>query len=98
MHDNDGGVNSNFVVQPLHGRQIAVYGDGGQNRSFWCVSALVAAVVRFMGLDLDPGPGSLGSPTAITIREVADRVVPMTSAGPRIQLNPRQSMTRCAAR
>ena len=34
MHPNDGRVVSNFVVQALLGRDIAIYGDGSQNPLF----------------------------------------------------------------
>jgi nucleoside-diphosphate-sugar epimerase len=34
MHPNDGRVVSNFIVQALLGRDITIYGDGTQTRSF----------------------------------------------------------------
>jgi UDP-glucuronate decarboxylase len=34
MHENDGRVVSNFVVQALAGQPLTVFGDGKQTRSF----------------------------------------------------------------
>ena len=34
MHPNDGRVVSNFIVQALQGKDITIYGDGMQTRSF----------------------------------------------------------------
>jgi UDP-glucuronate decarboxylase len=43
MHENDGRVVSNFVVQALAGQPLTVFGDGKQTRSFCFVSDLVGA-------------------------------------------------------
>src|SRR6202161_960658 len=48
MHENDGRVVSNFIVQALRGEDITIYGDGSQTRSFCYVSDLVDGLVRLM--------------------------------------------------
>ncbi len=48
MHPNDGRVVSNFIVQALLGRDITVYGDGRQTRSFCYVDDLIDGLVRLM--------------------------------------------------
>src|SRR5215217_529575 len=48
MHPNDGRVVSNFIVQALRGKDITVFGDGGQSRSFCYVDDLVEAITRLM--------------------------------------------------
>jgi UDP-glucuronate decarboxylase len=48
MHENDGRVVSNFVVQALAGQPLTVFGDGKQTRSFCYVSDLVEGFVRLM--------------------------------------------------
>ncbi len=48
MHPNDGRVVSNFIIQALLGRDITVYGDGRQTRSFCYVDDLVDGIVRLM--------------------------------------------------
>jgi len=48
MHPNDGRVVSNFIVQALLGRDITVYGDGSQTRSFCYVDDLIDGLIRLM--------------------------------------------------
>ncbi len=48
MHPNDGRVVSNFIVQALLGRDITIYGDGAQTRSFCYVDDLIDGLVRLM--------------------------------------------------
>ena len=48
MHPNDGRVVSNFIVQALLGRDITVFGDGQQTRSFCYVDDLIDGLIRLM--------------------------------------------------
>src|SRR5436189_1232244 len=48
MHPNDGRVVSNFIMQALLGRDITVYGEGLQTRSFCYVDDLVEGLIRLM--------------------------------------------------
>ena len=63
MHPNDGRVVSNFFVQALLGRDIAVFGDGLQTRSFCYVDDLIDGFIRLMNTPHDViGPINLGNP------------------------------------
>jgi UDP-glucuronate decarboxylase len=63
MHPNDGRVVSNFIIQALLGRDITVYGDGRQTRSFCYVDDLVDGIVRLMETaDAVTGPINIGNP------------------------------------
>jgi len=74
MHPNDGRVVSNFIVQALTNRDITVYGDGSQTRSFCYVDELVEGLIRMMnGPDDFVGPVNLGNPTEFTILDLAER-------------------------
>jgi UDP-glucuronate decarboxylase len=48
MHPNDGRVVSSFVLQALLGRDLTVFGDGSQTRSFCYVDDLIDGLVRLM--------------------------------------------------
>src|SRR5690606_3325769 len=61
MHENDGRVVSNFVVQALQGKPLTVYGDGSQTRSFCFVTDLVEGMVRMMDHPDFTGPVNLGN-------------------------------------
>ncbi|NYT38022.1 SDR family oxidoreductase [Allopusillimonas soli] len=76
MHPNDGRVVSNFIVQALEGRDITIYGDGSQTRSFCYVDDLVEAIIRMMDTPRDfHGPVNIGNPHEFTIRELAEAVL-----------------------
>ncbi|MES9957723.1 MAG: UDP-glucuronic acid decarboxylase family protein [Sedimenticola sp.] len=81
MHPNDGRVVSNFIVQALSGDPITIYGDGNQTRSFCYVDDLIEGFVRLMGSPEEfTGPVNLGNPGEFTIRELAEKVIEMTSS------------------
>ncbi|MDD9934951.1 MAG: SDR family oxidoreductase [Myxococcales bacterium] len=80
MHENDGRVVSNFVLQALRGEPITIYGDGQQTRSFCYVSDLVDGFLRMMALEEDPGPVNLGNPSERTIRDLAEISIRLTDS------------------
>lgn len=81
MHPNDGRVVSNFIVQALQNKDITIYGDGSQTRSFCYVDDLIDAFVRFMASpDSLTGPLNLGNPGEFTIRELAETVISLTGS------------------
>jgi UDP-glucuronate decarboxylase len=85
MHPNDGRVVSNFIVQALLGRDITIYGDGQQTRSFCYVDDLVDGIIRLMGTADDvTGPVNIGNPAEFTIRELAEIVIDLTGSRSKI--------------
>ena len=89
MHPNDGRVVSNFIMQALHGKQITIYGDGKQTRSFCYVDDLIDGFVRLMNTpDGVTGPMNLGNPNEFTILELAEKVIKLTKSKSRIIRKP----------
>ncbi len=89
MHPNDGRVVSNFIVQALSGKDITIYGDGSQTRSFCYVSDLVEALVRMMaGPDELCGPVNLGNPGEFTVLELAKKTIEITGSKSKIVFLP----------
>ncbi len=88
MHENDGRVVSNFVLQALRGAAITVYGTGDQTRSFCYVDDLVEALIRLMNHPDDPGPVNLGNPEEFSMRELADQVIALTGSSSPLQFEP----------
>ena len=85
MHPNDGRVISNFIVQALLGRDISIYGDGLQTRSFCFVNDLIDGLIRLMQTaDAITGPVNIGNPTEFTMLELASLVIEMTGSRSRI--------------
>jgi UDP-glucuronate decarboxylase len=52
MHPQDGRVISNFIMQALRNKDITLYGDGSQTRSFQYVDDLIGATLLLMKLDV----------------------------------------------
>jgi UDP-glucuronate decarboxylase len=81
MHPNDGRVVSNFIVQALLGKDITIYGEGSQTRSFCYVDDLIEGLMRLMATDdTFTGPVNIGNPTEFTIRELATAVLDLTGS------------------
>ncbi len=79
MHPDDGRVISNLLCQALSGRDITVYGDGTQTRSFCYVSDMVEGLLRLMECDLvGLEPVNLGNPSEMTINELLTLVIEVT--------------------
>jgi UDP-glucuronate decarboxylase len=90
MHPNDGRVVSNFIVQALLGRDITVFGDGLQTRSFCYVDDMIDGLVRLMNTsDEVTGPINIGNPTEFTMLELAALVIELTGSRSRIVHRPR---------
>jgi UDP-glucuronate decarboxylase len=89
MHQNDGRVVSNFIIQALKGEPITLYGDGSQTRSFCFVDDLVDGLIRLMDSpDGEAGPINLGNPAENTILQLAEKVIAMTGSKSTIILQP----------
>ena len=89
MHPNDGRVVSNFIVQALLGRDITVFGDGQQTRSFCYVDDLIDGLIRLMNTrDEVTGPINLGNPQEFTMLDLASLVIELTGSRSRIVHRP----------
>src|SRR5271169_2014337 len=89
MHPNDGRVVSNFIVQALLGRDITIFGDGLQTRSFCYVDDLIDGLMRLMETgDIVTGPINIGNPKEFTMLELAGEVIELTGSRSRIVHRP----------
>jgi UDP-glucuronate decarboxylase len=89
MHPNDGRVVSNFIVQALQNRDITIYGDGNQTRSFCYVDDLIEGMIRMMNTDDSViGPMNMGNPSEFTILQLATKVIEMTGSSSHIIFKP----------
>jgi UDP-glucuronate decarboxylase len=85
MHQNDGRVVSNFIIQALKGENITVYGDGSQTRSFCYIDDMIEGMIRLMNTPDDiTGPVNLGNPSEISILELAEKILKMANSKSRI--------------
>ncbi len=89
MHPEDGRVVSNFIMAALSGRDLTVYGDGTQTRSFCYVDDMVDGLIRMMNAaDSLTGPVNLGNPEEITMLSLAENIIEMTGSASSIVFTP----------
>ncbi|MCX6940641.1 MAG: SDR family oxidoreductase [Verrucomicrobia bacterium] len=88
MHEADGRVVSNFIVQALRGQDITIYGDGAQTRSFCYVDDLIEGFVRFMAQTETVGPMNCGNPGEFTMRELAELTLKLVGGKSKIVHQP----------
>ena len=88
MLPDDGRVVSNFIVQALKGKDITIYGNGEQTRSFCYVNDLVEGLMRLMNQNDQTGPINIGNPGEFTILELAKKVVEKTESESQITFHP----------
>ena len=86
MAQNDGRVVSNFIVQALQGKDITIYGDGQQTRSFCYVDDLLDGMMSMMNHIDDNfiGPVNLGNPGEFTMWELAHKIIELTGSNSQI--------------
>jgi len=78
MHPNDGRVVSNFIMQALNNKNITIYGDGSQTRSFQYIDDLIEGMIKMMNSSKKfVGPVNLGNPKEFTIKELAEKILEM---------------------
>jgi UDP-glucuronate decarboxylase len=89
MHPFDGRVISNFICQALSGRDLTIFGDGSQSRSFCYRDDLVEGIIGMMdGADDFIGPVNLGNPAEFTILELARLVLELTGSSSKLIFRP----------
>ena len=87
MRLNDGRALPAFVSQALKGKDITVFGDGLQTRSFCYVDDLIDGIVKLLFSDIDD-PVNIGNPEEVTMIELAEAVQDVVGHHPGIELRP----------
>ncbi|MDX9892158.1 MAG: SDR family oxidoreductase [Bacteroidales bacterium] len=89
MHPNDGRVVSNFIVQALKGKDITIFGNGNQTRSFCYCDDLITGLISMMDSpDSIIGPVNMGNPNEFTMNELAQLVIELTGTKSKIVYQP----------
>ena len=89
MACNDGRVVSGFILQALQGKELTIYGNRMQTRSFQYVDDLIRGMECMMTTpDGFTGPVNLGNPEEHTILELAGLVLELTGSKSRMVFHP----------
>ena len=86
MHPHDGRVVSNFIMQALENKNITIYGDGTQTRSFCYVDDLIKGLISMMETNKSiTGPINLGNPNEFSMNQLAREVIRATNSKSKIE-------------
>ena len=89
MNPHDGRVVSNFIVQALQGKDITIYGDGQQTRSFCYVDDLIEAFVLMMNSEAGfTGPVNTGNPGEFTMLQLAETILRLSGSKSKLVFEP----------
>ena len=88
MLPDDGRVVSNFIVQALSGKDLTIYGDGTQTRSFCYVDDLIECFIRLMNHPTQTGPVNIGNPGEFTMLQLAELVLKKVNGSSKITFHP----------
>jgi len=83
MQLNDGRVVTNFIVQALNSKDITIYGDGSQTRSFSYVEDTVNGIIALMKSDHND-VFNIGNPNEITVNQLASTIIRLTNSSSQI--------------
>lgn len=83
MRINDGRALPAFVSQALTNKDITVFGDGSQTRSFCYISDLIDGIFKLL-LSNVLEPVNIGNPSEITIKQFAEEVISLTKSKSKI--------------
>src|SRR5210317_2295058 len=83
MQLNDGRVVTNFIVQALNSKDITIYGDGSQTRSFSFVEDTVNGIIALMKSDHND-VFNIGNPNEITVNQLASTIIKLTNSSSQI--------------
>lgn len=83
MRINDGRAIPNFIYQALKGKNITVYGNGKQTRSFCYISDLVNGILKSLKKNYHL-PVNLGNPNEMTLLELAKLIITLTGSKSKI--------------
>lgn len=82
MNCDDGRVISNFIIQSLRGKDITIYGDGTQTRSFCYIDDMIDGMVSMMNYDDKEctGPFNIGNPAEVSILDLANIIIELSES------------------
>lgn len=87
MRLDDGRVIPNFMKQAITGKDLTVFGDGSQTRSFCHVEDLIGGLLALLESDVDT-PVNIGNPDERTILELAELIIEVTDSDSGITFEP----------
>lgn len=83
MRINDGRAVPTFISQALHNKDITVFGDGSQTRSFTYIDDEVDGIIRLLESGTNE-PVNIGNPHEMTVLQLAENIIELTDSKSKI--------------
>ena len=83
MQIDDGRVVTNFIYQALNGKEITIYGNGDQTRSFSYIDDTLDGILKTIhneGSDVF----NIGNDNEVTIKYLAEKIIELTNSNSKI--------------
>jgi dTDP-glucose 4,6-dehydratase len=84
MRLSDGRAIPAFISQALEQKDVTVFGDGNQTRSFCYISDLVEGIYRLLRSNSNT-PVNIGNPEELKVRRLAETIIAMTKSSSKIR-------------
>jgi UDP-glucuronate decarboxylase len=88
MSIEDGRVVSNFIVQSLTNKELTIYGNGEQIRSFCYVDDLILGLIKLFFKENCHDPINIGNPDPINMEDLAIEIIKLTKSKSKISHMP----------
>ncbi|MFA6530343.1 MAG: UDP-glucuronic acid decarboxylase family protein [Candidatus Micrarchaeia archaeon] len=75
MRKDDGRVIPNFAMQALAGKDLTIYGDGNQTRSFCHVDDNIKALEKLAFSDIEFDVFNVGNPDEYSLKQLANEII-----------------------
>ena len=79
MKIDDGRVVTNFIFQALNGKDITIYGNGDQTRSFCYIEDTLSGIIKAMDSESSE-VFNIGNPNEITVKKLAEIIIKLTNS------------------
>ncbi len=83
MRKNDGRAIPNFINQALHNKNITIYGDGSQTRSFCFISDTISGIIKLLNSNYEY-PLNIGNPNEYSILELSKLIKTVSNSKSKI--------------
>ena len=83
MRLDDGRVLPTFMRQAIEGKDLTIFGDGSQTRSFCYIDDLVEGIYRLLLSDYH-FPMNIGNPSEISISDFAEEIIKLTGTSQKV--------------
>lgn len=84
MQIDDGRVVTNFIYQALRGKEVTIYGNGEQTRSFSYIDDTIDGILKVIHNE-SSDVFNIGNDNEVTIKYLAEKIIELTNSNSKIE-------------